>query len=77
MAQPPLASGLCALAACTEAVGYPIRNSLVVDADNVLVRVDLQNAFNSVSRTAILQAVGNRAPSLFWYVCWAYGTPSN
>ena len=42
-------------------------------ADNVLVKLDFSNAFNSVRRDAMREAVALHAPSLLGYIDSAYG----
>jgi hypothetical protein len=52
---------------------------LVHDAGGVVVTVDGRNAFNRLSRSALLRAVGKSMPALFPYVLATYGpgcTPS-
>ena len=50
------------------------RNDVV--GDRVLVKVDFSNAFNSVCRKAVLQAVRERLPALVPWVAWTYGAGS-
>jgi hypothetical protein len=49
---------------------------LVSDPELQLVRIDYQNAFNTMLRSAILQTLARRAPEILVYVHWAYGRPS-
>ena len=44
-------------------------------ADRVLVKLDFENAFNTVSRTAMLGAVSSRFPHLARWVSWCYRAP--
>ena len=44
--------------------------------DFVLLKVDLQNAFNRVDRTAVMAAVAEDFPSLLPWVACLYGAPS-
>jgi hypothetical protein len=60
----------------TEAAGHALRAALASDPRLQLVRIDYQNAFNTVSRTAVLQAVADRAPELLPFVQWVYSCPS-
>ena len=43
----------------------------------VLVAVDLTNAFNTVSRSAVWKGVLRHCPDLMPYFLWAYGTASD
>ena len=43
----------------------------------VLVKLDFSNAFNTVSREAVLQATHNNFPSLSRWASWCYGNASN
>ena len=42
----------------------------------VTVQLDWANAFNAVSRQAVIDAVARRAPQLLPFVAWAYRQPS-
>ena len=50
------------------------RNDVV--GDRVLLKVDFSDAFNSVCRKAVLQAVWERLPALVPWVAWTYGAGS-
>ena len=43
----------------------------------VVLKVDFQNAFNSVDRAAVLQAVRQHLPTLGCWADWCYAQPSN
>ena len=43
------------------------------DPSLALLKVDFENAFNSVSRAALLEAVQNEFPTLAWWAWWCYG----
>jgi hypothetical protein len=60
----------------TEAAGHALRAAQASDPRLQLVRIDYQNAFNTVSRTAVLQAVADRTPELLPFVQWVYSCPS-
>jgi hypothetical protein len=45
----------------TEATGHVLQTALASDPELQLVRIDYQNSFNTMSRSAILQAVAHRA----------------
>jgi hypothetical protein len=46
------------------------------NAETVTLQVDIMNAFNSVSRNAVLEQVFEHVPSLGPYAAFLYGTPS-
>ena len=58
------------------AIGHALNAALEAEPDTVIVSLDWRNAFNCVSRTAILQAVRARMPTLLPYVRVAYGRAS-
>jgi hypothetical protein len=60
----------------TEATGHALQTALASDPKLQLVRIDYQNAFNTMSCSAVLQTVARRAPEILAYVHWAYGRPS-
>ena len=45
-------------------------------SNHVLLKVDFRNAFNSVRRDKILEAVKSSIPELFHFVSSAYTVPS-
>jgi hypothetical protein len=61
---------------CTEAAGHALHAALAGDPTLLLVRIYYENAFNTVSRTAVMKAVTERAPQLLAFVKWAYNQPS-
>ena len=46
-------------------------------AKKALVKLDFENAFNTVSRNEVLKAVQSHFPSLSRWVSWCYGKASN
>ena len=42
------------------------------DDDFVACKVDLRNAFNEVSRKALLEKCATHFPELFWWFFWCY-----
>ena len=59
-----------------EALVHGARRFLENMPDNYsFIKLDFSNAFNSVRRDCILEAVSERAPELLGYVCSAYGGP--
>ena len=59
-----------------DAVAHAVSAALATDPQNILLSVDMANAFNTVSRDAVFTAVQERMPQLLPVVQWAYGTPS-
>ena len=60
-----------------ECIAHMVRTALDRDPEALLVSLDLQNAFNSVSWQAIFNAVAERAPSLMPFLKWVYGGASH
>lgn len=60
-----------------EAVNLAVRAALAEDPEAALLTVDFDNAFNSVSRSAVFDAVKVRAPGLLPVVQWAYGAATD
>lgn len=63
-----------------EVVVHSVRGWLQRHANTsgkVLVKLDFSNAFNTVSREAVLQATHNNFPSLSRWASWCYGNASN
>ena len=60
-----------------DAVVHAIRAALAEDPDAALLTVDQANAFNSVARPAVFEAVKERVPELLPMVQWAYGAPTD
>ena len=56
-------------------VGHAIRACVADNPDTVVLQVDWANAFNSISRSEMLQAVSSHAPALLPFVQWVYGSP--
>jgi hypothetical protein len=56
----------------SQSVGHALRSGLSCCHGYVTLQLDFQNAFNSVSRTALLQAVASRAPRLLPFAAWTY-----
>ena len=56
-----------------EAFAHGARAALLADPEAYLLTLDVENAFNSVSRSAIFEAVQDRVPQLLKFVQWAYG----
>ena len=59
-----------------DAVAHAVSTALAVDPLNVVLSVDMANAFNTVNREAVFAAVQDRMPRLLPVVQWAYGAPS-
>ena len=60
-----------------DAVVHAIRAALAEDPQAALLTVDQANAFNSVARPAVFEAVKERVPELLPMVQWAYGAPTD
>jgi hypothetical protein len=58
-------------------MGHALRSALDTHAESVSVQIDFKNAFNSVSRAAIIGAVAQHHPQLLPPVCWLYSQHSN
>jgi len=61
---------------CEAAVCYVRRFLEALPADHVVVKVDFSNAFNSLHRVDMLQAVSDRLPALYAFCFSAYSHPS-
>ena len=60
-----------------EALAHAARRLMCsMKVDEVLVKLDFSNAFNSIRRDAILEATDKVAPALVPFVTSAYGSPS-
>jgi hypothetical protein len=71
----PLQRGVRILGAA-EGVVHVVRSALASDPEALLLSLECRNAFNTVSRAAILEAVATSAPSVMPFLRWAYGGPS-
>ena len=60
----------------SQCIGHALKAGIEADPDCVTIQLDWRNAFNTLSREAMLQAVQQRAPSLLAYVTWCYGQPT-
>ena len=56
-----------------EAVAHSVKAALEADEENILVTLDMRNAFNEMHRDVILEAVKEYCPQLLPLVVWAYG----
>ena len=76
---PPVQLGVGVSGGC-EAEAHAVRafvQSRVVPEDNVLVKLDMKNAFNTVRRDHFLEVCSSRAPSILRLASTAYATSSN
>ena len=76
---PPAQLGVDDSGGC-EAAASAVRTSvqsLVVPEDNVLVKLDMQNAFNTVRRDHFLEVCSSRAPSILCFASTVYATSSH
>lgn len=60
----------------SQIIGHALSSGIAADPDCVTLQVDWSNAFNTLSRTAMLEAVAKLQPSLLRFAIWAYGQPS-
>jgi hypothetical protein len=58
----------------SQCVGHVLRLSLSCCPEEMTLLLDFQNAFNSASRQALLQAVACRGPRLLPFAAWTYRT---
>ena len=59
----------------SQCMGHAIRAGIAADPGCVTVQLDWRNAFNTVSREAMLKAVAQRAPGLLPFAAWTYKQP--
>jgi len=59
----------------SQCMGHAIRAGIAADPGCVTVQLDWRNAFNTVSRGAMLKAVAQRAPGLLPFAAWLYKQP--
>ena len=72
----PLQLGV-GVAGGAQCMGHAVAHALRTDPSAVALKVDWENAFNTVHRSAVLRAVANRAPSLLPFAAWSYGQHSD
>ena len=60
-----------------QCLGLALDAGVRAHIDAVTLQLDWRNAFNTVSRQAVLDAVAQRAPALYAYTAWAYGAHSH
>lgn len=59
-----------------QCMGHAINAGVRAHPDYVVLQLDAKNAFNTLSRQDMLEAVLDRAPKLGRYALWMYTTPS-
>jgi hypothetical protein len=59
-----------------QCIGHALRAGAAAHPDHVTCATDFRNAFNTISRDAVLAAVSERHPQLFPFVQWAYAGPA-
>lgn len=59
-----------------QCMGHAINAGVLANPDSVTLQLDAKNAFNTLSRNAMLKAVATRAPNLLPYAQWMY-TPAS
>ena len=60
-----------------EAFAHGANAARQADQESYVLAADIDNAFNSVSRSAIFAAVRDKVPQILKFVQWAYGGPTN
>ena len=60
-----------------EAISHAVQAALATDPEAAFLTVDQANAFNSVTRSAVFEAVKEHVPKLLPFVQWAYGAPTS
>ncbi|CAK1589334.1 unnamed protein product [Parnassius mnemosyne] len=60
-----------------EAAVHSVRTFLTNSDADVLVKVDLRNAFNSIDRVTLLKEVANNTPEIYHYVWQCYSQNTN
>ena len=58
-------------------VAHALRAAITHDSSTVILSADFKNAFNTLTRASILQAIRSSCPYLQAYFHFAYGAPSN
>jgi Reverse transcriptase (RNA-dependent DNA polymerase) len=56
----------------SQIIGHALSSGISADPDCVTVQLDYRNAFNSLSRTHMLEAIGKHQPSLLPFAQWSY-----
>ena len=73
-----LAVGRCGTPNGAEAVAYAARQFIHnIPDDHLQLNLDFKNAFNSLRRDKMLEAVGEATPDLYPFVYSAYAKPSS
>ena len=73
----PLQVGVGVSGGCEAAVHAARRFLSGMPEGWVMVKLDFSNAFNSLHRRAILEAIASRAPDLYRYCHASYAAPSS
>ena len=73
---PPMQLGVGIPGGCKAAIHAARRFLETMPKDNVVVKLDFSNAFNSLHKLDMLQTIVNTAPELFPYCHSAYAKPS-
>ena len=60
----------------SQIIGHAISSGIAADPDCVTLQLDWRNAFNSISRSAMLEAIAKRQPTMLPFATWAYRQPS-
>ncbi len=72
----PIQVGVGARGGCEAAVHAVRRYIPSMKDDSILVKLDFQNAFNSVRRDVMLRAVADQVPGIYKFCLLSYGGPT-
>ena len=60
----------------SQIIGHALSSDIAADPDCVTLQLDYRNAFNSLSRTHMLEAIKKLQPSMLPFAQWSYCRPS-
>jgi hypothetical protein len=60
----------------SQIIGHALRTGIAADSECVTVQLDFRNAFNSVRRGPMLDAIAQQEGALLAFAAWKYGQPS-
>ena len=64
------------MAGGAQCIGHALRAGALAHTHDVTIATEMRNAFNTIHRAAVLQAVAERLPQLLAFVNWAYSVPA-
>ncbi len=59
-----------------QCIGHALKAGIAADPDRVTLQMDWTNAFNSLQRKPMLDAIAERQPTLLPFATWVYRQPS-